>query len=194
MELSASALCKLEDVKDYLGVDHSKQDGILIELINEVSDDCERYCNRTFFLATYTAEKYNGDGTDTLLVANYPITTVTELKLYTGAAAELAANYTIYHEYGKVVLAPGLYFPVSNREVSITYSAGYNTIAALPMSLRMAVVRAVAFKFREQDQSRLGLTSLAQGDQIQSFTLDRYPRAVLEVWTRFRRRSIVQTR
>tara|TARA_Y100001973_G_scaffold105372_1_gene178276 strand:+ start:35 stop:895 length:861 start_codon:yes stop_codon:yes gene_type:complete len=75
MALAANALTTVANAKTYMGITGSSQDSLIELLINNVSDQIERWCDRTFAEKTYT-EFIDARGTRTLAVANPPITTV----------------------------------------------------------------------------------------------------------------------
>ena len=48
----------------------------IAELINRASDFLSRYCNRKFVSQTYTQEVYNGNGYNSLILEQYPVTQI----------------------------------------------------------------------------------------------------------------------
>lgn len=60
--------------------DTGEHDELLDRLIDEVSDQIERLCGRTFAKADYT-EYYDGTGTDTLYLRQGPLVTVTSVQI-----------------------------------------------------------------------------------------------------------------
>lgn len=75
MALAANALTTVAGVKTYMGVTGSGSDTLIETLVNNVSDQIERWCDRTFVASSYT-EFIDARGTRTLAVANPPIATV----------------------------------------------------------------------------------------------------------------------
>jgi len=74
MALQSNALTTVAVVKTFLGIAVDTEDDFIERMINVYSQKIENYCNRKFASATYTSEKYRGQGTDTLQLENYPVT------------------------------------------------------------------------------------------------------------------------
>lgn len=79
--LRTNALTTLEALKQLLGIDETdtSQDGVLIQLINRASASIENALGRKLRRSTYT-ERVKGTGSQYLLVENYPIVAVEEIK------------------------------------------------------------------------------------------------------------------
>ena len=75
MALADNALTTVADVKTYMGITGSGDDSLIETLINNVSDQIERYCDRNI-KAKALEEFIDGRATRTLAVANSPIVTV----------------------------------------------------------------------------------------------------------------------
>lgn len=187
MELILGRYCELEDVKRFLDVQSSDHDDKLISLINDVSTDCKTFLKRELLQTTYTDEYYDGDGTGTLLLNQRPIVSVTSLVPYEDAAALTEDDdFKVYKKNGMIKLLNDGVFPKSHLEIKITYVAGYNGLANLPLDLRRSVIEAVAFKYNEQTKGRIGVTHLTVGEQTEDFIDSIYPKSVLHVWRRYR--------
>jgi len=61
---------------------------LIAELINRASDLINRYCHRHFIYATYTHERYNGEG-NKLFLENYPLEEVIEVNTSTIGAIRI---------------------------------------------------------------------------------------------------------
>lgn len=72
-----SDLTTLPELKVYLGIDadNEQRDDQLIGLINRYSGMASAYCSRRFARTTYSAELYDGTGTESLWLNAWPITT-----------------------------------------------------------------------------------------------------------------------
>lgn len=79
--LRTNALTTLEALKQLLGIDETdtSQDSVLIQLINRASASIENALGRKLRRSTYT-ERVKGTGSQYLLVENYPIVAVEEIK------------------------------------------------------------------------------------------------------------------
>jgi len=75
MALASNALTTVADVKTYMGITSSTDDELLETLVNNVSDQIERYCDREFKQKTFT-EYIDARGTRTIAVANPPLISV----------------------------------------------------------------------------------------------------------------------
>jgi len=83
MALLDYALTTLARVKTFLGISGTSDDELLTSLINNdelltslinsCTDFIENYCDRRFKQKAYTNELYNGNGTNKLLLKNYPV-------------------------------------------------------------------------------------------------------------------------
>lgn len=80
MAVSAFALCTLSQVKQALGLSaaSASRDAYLERQIERTSRQIESYCRRRFVARDYK-EYYDGDGSDTLMVGNYPVLSVATL-------------------------------------------------------------------------------------------------------------------
>ena len=121
MAVDQYALTTLENVKAALHITVTDDDTLLESLINRISAAVESYCRRKFKARDYT-EKYDGDGTTVLYLKQYPVNSVTTLKI-SGSVVD-SANYVIYDEVGKIVLRY-TYFPEGLQNIEVTYNAGY---------------------------------------------------------------------
>jgi len=75
MALASNALTTVAAVKTYMGSTSSTDDSLIETLINNVSDQIERWCDRVFVAQTFT-EFLDARGTRTIGVANSPIESV----------------------------------------------------------------------------------------------------------------------
>lgn len=75
MALASNALTTVAAVKTYMGITASTDDDLLEILVNNVSDQIERYCDREFAQKTFT-EYIDGHGDRTIAVANPPVISV----------------------------------------------------------------------------------------------------------------------
>ena len=75
MALASNALTTVADVKTYMGVTSSTDDTLIETLVNNVSDQIERWCDRQFAATTFT-EFIDARGTRTIAVENPPLVSV----------------------------------------------------------------------------------------------------------------------
>ena len=162
-------LVKIERVKTYLEIasTDTAQDVLLQDLIARIGAWVERYCDRTFAKATYI-EQYDGDGSDTLVVRQWPLMSVASLfddplRVF-GAATQIAATDFVLYKNTGIIRLDGLAFSTGIQNVKVTYDAGYTDT---PDDVQQAVVELVADRFRNKENQ--GIRSLAIG----SYRVDR---------------------
>jgi len=187
--IAGPLLTNLANLKDYLGGEASGgNDTLLTRLIGVASDAIERYCNRTFSLTTYTAELYDGTGTDTLRLRQSPIVG-TPTVLEDGVALTVGENPTgdydvlVYKKGGTLVRQFSSWFQF-RRYYSVTYDAGYSTI---PAAVEQAALDLAALMYKERD--RIGLNTKNLGQQGTSY-LRKLPEHVLMGLKPYRRLSM----
>ena len=160
------AIVTLSEYKAYREIDSgdTQYDSRLSPLIAGVNTEIERYCGRTFALSTYT-EKLNGKGTDTVIVSNTPLNSVTSVKLLFGDGTSYtypSSSYTFEAATGVIRLASDYFltdirfsgpeesrlsalpnFPDGLQNIEVVYSGGYS---AAPDDLKMAAFRLIDFQ------------------------------------------------
>lgn len=187
-EVGAYALCSPDDVYSVLKLESPHGQEQIVRLINQITAECESFCNRKFIERTYTDEQYDGDGTATLLLMNFPVSEVSKLISYEDGPEHPATDFkfrTGEEGYGEVILKYSI-FPSSVLGITVTYKAGY-TLALLPEDLRLSIAEAVAFRYRVQDQKLQGVTHKSSETQTMDITEETFPKTVLEVWNRYRK-------
>lgn len=124
--LNANALTTLENVKYVWGRPQADtgDDERIITLINLITGRIEYWCGRKFKSATYTAEKYDGNGDNYLFLKQYPIISVTEILRDDVAIGETA--YKIYKEEGYILKET--FWTHGYQNLKVTYDAGFTTI------------------------------------------------------------------
>ena len=193
--LSADVLETIEAVKEYMNLESSDTDGLIRAMLNAVSADCQnRFTKRALLQTVYTDELYDGDGSGTIMLREWPVTTIGSLNISNHVDGSTPLTYGIREDYvwyanGKIVLLGTATTDVP-QSVKVTYTAGYDGIENLPMELRLSIKMAVAFKYEEWDKKKLGVTSYTLADQSQVFLTDKvYPTHITDVWTHYRRKK-----
>jgi len=183
-------LVRIERVKTYLDLANTDtaSDVLLQDLIARIGAWAERYCDRTFAKATYT-EQRDGDGTDTLLVRQWPFLSVASLyddplRVFGAATQIAAADFAIYANQGMIRL-DGRVFSVGIQNVKVTYEAGY---ADIPEDLQQAVVELVADRFRNKENQ--GIRSLAIGSYRVDYGEEELPSEIRGVLDGYRRTRV----
>jgi len=192
------ALTTVARMKIFLGISSDKHDGLLTLLINYTSEFIKTYTKRTLKSATYTQEEYDGTGTNTIILKNFPVTTFTTLEVNTAVDNvddwdEIDSDDFWFYDDGRVVLVNGNFIEAPQK-YRATYVAGYlidfaneadTTKHTLPMELEFACQKLVSAIFNTRKSE--GYTQQKVGDL--SVTLkkevfnDKETRAILDKYT-----------
>ncbi len=158
-----SDLTTLTNVKLWLTITDTAADAILTRLVSAASAFLTNWLNRQVIQATYTNEKYSGNGKTMLHLKNWPIQSVSSL-IVNGVAVPaspdgLSNGYVfddkfIYLLGANVNSFPSGVFGKGIMNVSVTYVAGYATV---PLDIEQACIELVALKFKER--TRVGIQS-----------------------------------
>ena len=156
-------LTNLANVRSYLGIDvtNTGSDAELTRLIGTVSALIRNLVNRDITTEAYV-DKLNGTGSDSIMVPNYPITSISSIVI--SGVTIAVANYT--YDKGQIILLNGLTFPKGRLNIVVSYSAGYATI---PYDIEQVCIEIVAKKFKQRD--RIGLSSKGLAGETTSFDL-----------------------
>lgn len=112
----------LDQLKRLLGITDDTQDALLAELLIEAQEYVEDYLQRKLDLADY--EDFSSVGyTDTLVIRNFPIETVTSIESLDGVEY---TDYKILKQFGEIK-TKAMNF---NGDISITYRGGYDVLPA----------------------------------------------------------------
>lgn len=135
--LRTNALTTLEALKQLLGIDETdtSQDSVLIQLINRASASIENALGRKLRRSTYT-ERVKGTGSQYLLVENYPIVAVEEIKQAGEIVDPGLYDITVRGNAGVIYKDDGWTyygFPhgltgdavTGSRNITVRYTAGY---------------------------------------------------------------------
>lgn len=190
------ALCSLADLKAYLKISGNEQDTFLEGLVDSASGAIETFCGRKLKSRTYTDEKYDGDGTmSVLILKQYPVSMVDSLyddpKGVFGSNTLVDPNsYRLYGEAGIIKLISGV-FSAGTQNIKVTYTAGYVTI---PYELNLACkILAADYYFKAPaGKGRQGIKTerLAQGQGDISFQQKEIPPEVVALLRPYRRKTI----
>jgi len=137
-------------------------------------------------LSTSRTEYYDGDGTDTLLLRAYPVTTVATIYVDTGRDYDsddlLDSGDYVYYGMDGTVKTDGALFASGNKSVKVTYTGGYTTV---PYDLQLATKELVMFWYKRNTDKRVGVSSVNVGDKSTSYETD-IPKSVTAVFQRYR--------
>ncbi len=186
--LDSNAWVSLAETKEFMGISGSSDDDLLTSLINYCFSALEDYLGRQIKSRTYTEERYDGDGTDTLIVYQYPITAISSI--YDDPSLGFNSDTLIdSDDYliddqdrypGRIRLAGedalSLSFAKGKTNIKITYTAGYVTI---PNTLKFGLLTYITSAYNK----RKGHGTVVQSLGGQSVTWERMgiPREVKDI-------------
>lgn len=169
MPLVSYALVTLADTKTFLGIGNSTKDAVLEMLINVSTDYIQTQTGGFFKNTEYTAEEYDGTGTDQLTLKHFPVTAFTKLEVNnatdnTESWSEISeSDYWVDTDTGIITKTTGfrdfdegneddealsqtVFYKGKNR-YRATYTAGYTTI---PYDIQFACMSIVGQMFSSQ--------------------------------------------
>lgn len=204
MAVKTYALTTRQRLIDFLGLgsvsDTTKQN-VLDRIIDSVTEYIEKsYCNRRFQLTTYTNEVYDGEGSDTLLLKNFPVTAVTSVQIRDSVQNEDSwetvdtKDYYTKVDSGIIKGMAGYTFPTGPAMIRVTYSAGFDfNTSDKPLSdtqaadLEYACWKLCAAAYNQR-KGTPGISQEALGDYSVTFTKtafeDEEVKSILEKYKR----------
>jgi hypothetical protein len=155
MPLMDNALTTLEEAKAYIKESDPSIDATIEFLINAASAAIENYCYRKFAEASYADEEYDGTGIRNLYLKNYPVQSITEIKVDDVILS--ATEYKVRKESGTVV-RPKSRWQEGILNLKVSYIAGYVTpeqvakdatkTRTLPFDLELTCKHLVMFYYK----------------------------------------------
>lgn len=188
------ALVTTTSMNSYLGITTSSTEESEVDLINNAASIvAARMCGRgldengySYLVATARTEYYDGDGTDTLLVRAYPISTVASVYVDTnrayGTADLVSSDDYVWYAMTGTVKTDGALFSGGNKSIKITYTGGYSDA---PWDLQQAVKELTQFWYKRNTDKRVGVNSVSVGDKNISYEAD-VPKAIASVFARYK--------
>ncbi len=178
------ALISLADAKLFLKITASTEDVIVGDLVNQVSQFINDYCGHPLLQATYT-EFYDGDGTNELILRNFPVVSVTTihddpLRVFGADTAKVVASDVMLEKGAGIVRLwnNGGYFNRGEGNVKVVYVAGY-ALASVPYSIQLAVRRLVAKIYRQSYQTpKDGVQTETQQDRTTTYFDEPIPKDI----------------
>lgn len=175
---TTNAIVSITEAKDFLKITAETDDAIIESLINRASSWANDYTGRLLLSRTNT-EYYDGDGTGTILLRQYPVTSITNIyddvdRVFGSNTIIPAPDIILNQESGIVRLFNGTAaFNKGMMNVKAVYVAGYVTP---PESLKEAVLVHVGHSYRRQyaDQ-KFGVVSETTGDRTISYVNEDFP-------------------
>lgn len=178
-------LTTLAKVKEWLEIPtgNTSKDALLTRLVSAASSGIETWCGRTFALTDYV-EVRNGPGGQQLMLANYPVTTVTSVTVDWRPVVASPGSGQPGYEFDDTVLTlmGGLNFTRDKRNVRVAYRAGY---ATTPAEVEQACIELVGLRYREMD--RIGMVSKQLAGEVITFTTKDFTDSVRNVLEQYRK-------
>lgn len=171
--MAAGDLTTLVNVKSWLGITSTTDDALLTRLITAESSYIQTWISRTIASTAYN-ETRSGSGTPIMVTAQYPIISVSSLKINENTIpATTSALVPGYMFLNRTITLIGYVFTNANMNVKIAYTAGY---ATTPPDIEQACIELVSIRYRERD--RIGASSKSIGGESISYITDAFPDSV----------------
>lgn len=189
MALNSNNLTTVANLKAHLGIPSAEtsQDTRMELLINAASDSIERYLDRKLKSQTIT-EYQHGRRQDSLLLHEWPVTGITELRVdmdhvFSDASTLIpSADYGIGDDKNSLIYFDTV-FPRGNHNIKIVYVAGYATV---PSDIEMAALLFCEWLYLFRNRQDIGRTSKSKGDESQGI-LQGIPEIVRQLIDPYRR-------
>tara|TARA_A100001515_G_scaffold116526_1_gene98302 strand:- start:76 stop:714 length:639 start_codon:yes stop_codon:yes gene_type:complete len=168
----AIKLVSVANVRTYLNFSSTNQDTLLGELVEQVSEDIQNYCDRLFTAATDELE-YPVGGGKYLSLKRFPITTITHIRYnvdsdFSDSADDISSDDYKYSaslkdeglvflkrsklkaQLNNMTYSTGYVWPDDPDSLQVKYTGGYGNTAGVlnvPDDLKKACVIQVAYLF-----------------------------------------------
>lgn len=172
------ALIAATAVQTFLGI--STEGTNLATIASFVDKWIKNYLGRDIEETTYsgaTGEKISGDGTDTLILTQYPITSDETAIVIVEAGTTLssdvwynAATYEngVYKKSGIIKRIDGGVWAVGNQNITVTYKAGY---ATAPVDITFTALMMAVDLYNEMMNSRKGNSGPIQSEKVGQYAV-----------------------
>ena len=171
---TANALVSLAEAKTFLKISAPSEDSVIEDFINRASIWANDYTGRRL-KSRSNSDTYDGDGSDLLLLSDYPVTAISDIRIDDGTnegAPESVSpdDISLSSLNGLIKLKNGVMFVKGFLNVSVAYTAGYTTA---PETVKEAVLLYVGHLYRRQyaDQ-KFGVQSETVGDRTTTYGSD----------------------
>jgi len=213
--LAENALTTTELARKRVGVTGSGEDDLLNHFINFASDRIETYCGRKFKKQQYSGEKHSGQGRQFLVLKNYPIVSIDEIKVDGNVIntttsdffldAEAGMLHNINGWVGGIVNTAWLDVEVNSQaqrfNIEAKYTAGYvlpqdeagQIVRTLPRDLEEACILLVKEAYLADKNQNLGIKQEVIGGYSVTYqdtsVKNSFPIQVLDILNSYRRES-----
>jgi len=158
-------LTTLQSAKDWLGITSNTDDALLSALVTSASNYIQSWLDRTFAITAYN-ELRDGTGTRGIMTSEYPIASVSMVKIdgvvIPAATAYGTPGYRV--DDRRITLQGGYCFRRDIANVELAYTAGY---ASVPAEISQACIDMISVRYKERD--RIGYQSKSIAGETVSF-------------------------
>lgn len=178
-------MCALADVKAYLNINNTTVDNLLSGLITAASRFIITYCNRNFLSQSYNENRGSVVGQSRWVTLGYPIQSVQSVSVCGQSIPSAGAGWprSGYSNGAWYIAVDGYCIPPGERNVQISYTAGYTTY---PEDLTQACIELVALKYRQKDYIGIAGNKSIDG-QSTSFRDISMPESVRQTLQQYKR-------
>lgn len=165
-------MATVQDVKTWLNLSVTTDDALLASLVTDASAYIQDSLSRDVIQKTYTNEVYHGNGTNRLVLRQYPIQSVTSI-VVTDPSSKVQTTLTDFWFDDRTIYLGSGSFTQGAGNVKVTYVAGYTSI---PQDMKRATIELTAFMYRSR--TRIGSASKQLGGETGSFNTSDFPASV----------------
>ena len=182
------AIFTVQEVKSHIGIDVSTFDGQMGVVVDAIHEDMLRYTQRRFLEQTaIVGEKHVGDTRLLLVLKEFPLISVQQLKINGAVVATGSSTWEIDNVDGSILYRPSGWDLPSNagqRNIEVDYTVGYATASGPIKQLKLAGIEWAGNRFRLRQ--KLEFRSEAFVDHSSTFETDMpgHVRIVLDRYVR----------
>lgn len=152
-----------EEIFDFLQMDTEAEEKVLIETLRDMTETfVEKYIGMSLSFSNYK-EYYDGNGSKSLMLNKYPVTSITEIKFYnwdrTTYVVQDTSYYIFYETLGEIYHIYG--FPKGKKNIYVDYNAGYTDI---PEDYKYVIKAIVKRLYQQYTNNSEGIKSWSLGD------------------------------
>jgi len=162
------ALITIPEVKTAFDITNISDNALITTLLASALSEAQKYCGRMFEQAQFT-EYLQGDGGDTLIIKNTPISTAVSVSVYDDSDRAFgvdtliaAADLDIWLDEGIIKYDGNVFAESKVRNVKVVYTGGY-TAATVPADLKQALIFLVGALYYEQK----GAILITSGENVE---------------------------
>lgn len=176
MAIDQFSLVTLDEVKEHFNITDSMSDVILEKMIDRASSHVESYLDRKMLSRSYT-EVQDGTRGNTLVLRNFPVTSVTSLRTRSGdqtfndPLTEIPSSDFSLEQESVIRLFRDRLFPRGVQNVRCVYDAGYRRVdqvgsaPVLPFDLSYATILMVEYFYQVKNDRSINVDSKARNGQ-----------------------------